>query len=137
MPNNDIYVAKVLTMKYLFYFNIKNKKVSLSLSYSLKFIKKNNNPRCLITNLSQQQIYKATFIHFEDISNPNSTYPNVDISYQKAFNGVQTFLAEPSAPIILITKYSKLLLINVVTYFYYSTITQPNEVAGQNFTGLH
>lgn len=40
----------------------------------LKIIKKNKYPRRLITNLSQQQIYKATFIHFrEDISNPNST----------------------------------------------------------------
>lgn len=44
---------------------------------------------------------------------------------------------EPSTPIIPTTKYSKLLVINVVTYFYYSTITQPDEVAGQNFTGLH
>lgn len=40
MPNNDIYVAKVLTMKYPFYFNIKNKKVSLSLSYSLKLLRR-------------------------------------------------------------------------------------------------
>lgn len=34
----------------------------------LKIIKKNKYPRRLITNLSQQQIYKATFIHFREES---------------------------------------------------------------------